>query len=130
MFILPIAIPVHMNYYMSMKQRGASLHQTAERPEQAGKENTMNENINIINAKEAADETINYMYKRGHNEIFYNKNTGEVIVIRNSEDDKSHFFDDPDIIKVMDSKKRMTAEEIERDIINELKAIEEDRWEI
>ena len=90
----------------------------------------MNENINIINAKEAADETINYMYKRGHNEIFYNKGTGEVIVIRNSEDDKSHFFDDPDIIKVMDSKKRMTAEEIERDIINELKAIEEDRWEI
>ena len=128
MFILPIEFPVHMNYYRYNNREAQASNNIGQA--QAGKENTMKENINIINAKEAADETINYMYKRGHNEMFYNKGTGEVIVIRNSEDDKSHFFDDPDIIKVMDSKKRMTAEEIERDIINELKAIEEDRWEI
>lgn len=90
----------------------------------------MNENINIINAKEAADETINYMYKRGHNEIFYNKNTGEVIAIRNSEDDTSHFFDDPDIIKVMNSKTRMTAEEIERAVIDLMKLLDEMEWKI
>lgn len=54
-----------MNYYMSMKQRGASLQQTAERPEQAGKEKEMKK-IMVANISSDGTKDIN-----GNDVVFF-----------------------------------------------------------